>query len=119
MLIEEALFAALAASPALAGLPIRPYVAEPDDAPPYIVWSEIVENRVGSLQGDSGLANSRFQLDVYASDVIVARNLRVAVREAMLSSPVLGASHLVGGGKYEPDTKLFRYWQDFSLWFYD
>ncbi|MBC3811333.1 DUF3168 domain-containing protein [Undibacterium aquatile] len=119
MLIEEALFTALNASPQLSALPIRPYVAGPNDAAPYIVWSEPVGKRSSSLQGDSGLANPRFQIDVYSPDVIQASQLRKAVRDAILDSPILGAVHLIEGGTYEPDTKLFRYWQDFSLWFYD
>ncbi len=119
MQVREALYAVLKAIPALSKMPIRPLVAQPADKPPYVVYTQISGQRVKSLAGDSGLANPHIQIDVYAADIVLAGDLQKAIRDAVLASPVLGAVHLDEGDGYEPEAKLYRCRQDFSLWVYD
>lgn len=119
MSVEAAIFQTLSAWPALAGVVISADRVEETDAPPYVIFQKITGVRVHSLQGDSGLANPHFQIDVYADTRAAAIVLRDEVRKAMLANPDLGAVHIAEGAAYEPDTKLFRERTDFSLWFYD
>ncbi len=117
--IRASVFSTLRAIPALAGMPIRPLVAQPNDKAPYVVYTVITGRRVKSFKGDSGLANPRCQIDVYAADILVAEQLQSAIRVGVLADPVLGAVHVDDGDGYEQDTKLVRLRTDFSLWIYD
>ena len=119
MTIEETLGACLLAAPALAGLKVRAEVAQPTDATPYIVYTQVSGVRVNSLTGDSGLSNPRFQIDVYADTKSKSTTFKSAIREAVLSCQALGAVLVGESSGYEPDTKRYRFQQDFSLWFYD
>ena len=119
MTVDQALAAALLAYPALAGVAVRAEVAQTGDVAPYIVHTQFAGVRVNSLAGDSGLANPRFQIDVYAPTKAQSTTLKAAIRRAVLAEPLLGAVFLNEGSGFEPDTKLYRYRQDFSFWFYD
>ena len=119
MLVEECLYASIKASPTFSAIPVRPNVAIATDVTPYVVYSKISTQRVKSLLGDSGLANSIFQIDVYARDGLQAANLSAAIRQAILTVPQLGAVHRDEASLYETDTKLYRYRQDFSFWYND
>ena len=119
MTVETTLGACLLAWPALSGIKVRAEVAQPTDATPYIVHTQITGTRVNSLKGDSGLANPRFQVDVYADTKAQATSLKRAVREAILANPDLAATLIPEGSGYEPDTKRYRQRQEFSCWFYD
>ena len=119
MTVEETLAACLLAAPALAGIKVRAQVAQPTDVTPYIVHSQISGVRVNSLRGDSGLANPRFQIDVYADTKALTATYRKAIRDAVLACNALGAVFIGESSDYEPDTKRYRHQQDFSFWFYD
>ena len=119
MTVESTLGACLLAWPALTGVKVRAEVAQPTDATPYIVHTQITGIRVNSLKGDSGLANPHFQIDVYADTKAQATTLKRAIREAILANVDLGAVLITEGSGYEPDTKRYRQRQEFSFWFYD
>ena len=109
----------LLAAPALVGVKVRAEVAQATDIAPYIVHMQFSGARVSSLAGDSGLANPRFQVDVYAPTKAAASTIKNAVRLAIMAEPLLGAVFLNEGSGQDPDTKLYRHRQDFSFWFYD
>ena len=117
MTVEETLGACLLAWPALSGIKVRAEVAQPTDVTPYIIHTQISGVRVNSLRGDSGLANSRFQIDVYADTKAQSVTLKKEIRQAVLASIPLGAVLIGEGSGYEPDTKRYRQQQDFSIWF--
>ncbi|MDQ2822732.1 MAG: DUF3168 domain-containing protein [Pseudomonadota bacterium] len=116
---DQVLAACLLASPALAGIKVRAELAQTNDSAPYIVHTQYAGTRVSSLTGDSGLANPKFQVDVYASTKAESTGLKAAIRAAILAEPLLGATLINEGSGYEPETKLYRSRQDFSFWFYD
>ena len=119
MSVETVLGACLLAAPGLGGIKVRAEVAQPTDVTPYIIHTQISGSRVNSLRGDSGLANSRFQIDVYADTKAQTSDLKKAIRLAVLANADLGAVLLTEASGYEPDTKRYRHRQDFSFWFYD
>lgn len=119
MTVEETLHATLTGWPALAGVKVFADVADEGAVAPYIIYINFAGKRVGSLAGDSGLANPRFQIDVYTPKQGPVTTLKNEVRKAVLANAVLGAVFLNEGSGYEPATKLRRRRQDFSFWFYD
>ena len=119
MTVETTLGACLLAWPALSGIKVRAEVAQPTDATPYIVHTQITGTRVNSLKGDSGLAKPHFQVDVYADTKAQATSVKRAVREAILANPDLAATLITEGSGYEPDTKRYRQRAEYSFWFYD
>jgi hypothetical protein len=119
MSVETVLGACLLAASGLAGVKVRAEVAQPTDATPYIVHTQITGTRIKSLRGDSGLANPRFQIDVYADTKAQAVDLKKAIRLAVLASPELGAVLIAEASGYEADTKRYRQRQEYSFWFYD
>jgi hypothetical protein len=118
MAIEEMIVATLAAAPALAGVRVFPEVAPDGAQAPYIVYAEAAENPLNLLVGGraADLENHIFQFDVYAKSKAQAVALKTAISTALQEEKALGAVLRNGGSMYEPDTKLFRQRQDFSLW---
>lgn len=117
MSVEESIVATLKAAPALATVKAYPEAAPGSPVAPYVIYTQFSGARVNSFQGDSGLTNPRFQFDVYAKTKAEVMALRNAIRVALLAAPVLGAVFINEGSGYEPDTKLYRHRQDFSLWY--
>lgn len=117
--VDQVLAACLLASPALAGIKVRAEVKQAGDVAPYIIHTQPSGTRVKSLRGDSGLANPRFQVDVYAPTKARATEIKNAIRLAVLAEPALGAVFLDEGSGFESATQLYRHRQDFSFWFYD
>lgn len=118
MTIESTINAALLASPSFKGIAVRPGFVEESDVPPYVVYQKIHEQRPSDLQGDSGISNAHFQIDVYATTNLQATALRDAARVALLASPSLNAVMTAATSSFDMPTRLFREMQDFSMWFY-
>ena len=119
MSIEQTIAQTLGAWPALAGIVIRPDKAEEGDLRPYVTFQKLSGIRVNSLLGDSGLSNTHFQFDVFATTRLQAISVRKEVRLALQASALLGGVHTGEGATFEADTKLFRERVDFSFWFND
>ncbi|MGI4849321.1 MAG: tail completion protein gp17 [Janthinobacterium lividum] len=119
MTVEETLVAALAGWPALATIAVYPGVAAEKRATPYIVYFQPSGSRVTDLQGDAGLANPQFQIDLYTNDLQQGTALKAEIRKALQAAPLLHAVFRNDGYTFEPDTKLHRHRQDFSFWFND
>jgi hypothetical protein len=82
---------------------------------PYIVFSTISDVQLNSLDGYSGIAEKRIQVDVYTTGYGVAKTLALSVKTAMATT--LPASiHLSSQELFENDTQLYRVTMDFSIW---
>jgi len=119
MNIDTVIAAALKNAPALANVRSYPEIAPPKAVEPYVVYTQVAGRRIGDLGGDAGLANPRYQFDVYSKVKLVGSDLKTPIRSALLAEPLLNAVFISDGSGYEPDTKLYRHRQDFSLWFTD
>jgi len=121
MTIEEVIKAALAAAPELAGVPIRPNVADQGDKGPYIVYQLYAGTRPQVLRGDCGLGNPRYQFDVYTKTALQTSAMKDVVRKALIAAPLLNAVFVTEGGvpPFNETTKLHRHRQDFSFWYQD
>lgn len=116
--VESTIVSVLTAAPALAGIVVRPQVIEETDLPPYVVYQKIHGERISDLQGDAGLGNPHFQIDVYAQTASQASTLKDAIRVALLAEPTLNAIMVGESAMFDFPTRLFREIQDFSMWFY-
>lgn len=119
MSVESTIYTALSSASSMAGVTIRHLVTDDTDSAPYVVYQKIHGERISDLAGDAGLANPRFQFDVYATTSAQATALRDAVRAVILGTPALNAVHVGEGDMYDMSTRLYREMQDFSMWFYD
>ena len=113
---DLALASALKSSLELAGVTIRPDVAEQGDAPPYVVFAEIaLPEGTYILSGESTLTPSRYQIDIFAATRLEANALAQAVAsklEAVFSAVVMNRQSL-----FETDTRLRRVLLDLYIWF--
>ena len=82
---------------------------------PYIVYTQVSGARDTCLMGDQGVSKKRFQIDVYARTPKERNELQKTVRNALFESDMT-VIFLSDGTAYEPETKLYRHRQDFSIW---
>jgi hypothetical protein len=115
MTAEETLVACLKASAALAGINVYPEIAA--GLAPYVVYTQYAGSRPTTLQGSANLGNPRFQIDAYADTKSKTLAMKDAIRQAIEANAALNAVFINDGSGYEPDTKLYRHRQDFSIWF--
>lgn len=99
----------------LAGDKVYPVVAPDAPVPPYIVYFVVASNAENVMSGDSGLVNTRVQVDVYARSYGDARAIALQIDQLMAAWSVQNVSLLSQDG-YEDDVKLFRVTTDFSVW---
>lgn len=121
--IQSAIYSALgqyAGVSALVGTRIYPDVADQDCARPFIVWMELETEQMNSLAGSvesSGLTNYLIEITSWAVSRTASRELDAQVRLAMIAATsfksLLSNAQTLG---QEPDTKLFGYQSDFSVW---
>lgn len=79
-------------------------------AQPYVVWQVITTSPENTLSCAPDSDDIRIQVDCYATNETVVRNLAIAVRDA-LEEP---AYMLMAWNDYESDTKLYRWSMDFG-----
>ena len=86
---------------------------------PYIVYSLISDVQLNSMDGYAGMAEKRFQVDVYVGKASGAygavKALAASIKTAM-ETAIPQSLHLSSQDLYEPDTELYRITMDFSLW---
>lgn len=89
-----------------------------DEAPdkvaaPYVVWQDISGSPKNYLAGRPDISEHRIQIDVYASNAIIARRVQRAVERAIELQ-----CHIVSfnGSNREKDTRLYRISFD-ATWF--
>lgn len=119
-MIFDTIFPLLSDAPGVTNIigssPVRIYegAAPQDVTRPYAVFQIVGGAPENYQDGVPGMDSFRFQIDAYANGRTEARELALAIRDAiephhhMLSSPM--------GPIFEPDTKLFRYILDFQAW---
>jgi hypothetical protein len=127
-MIGKAIYARLAgASPvtALVGTRIFPMVSQTPSQPPYVVYSTVGGTTWNSMSGQTGLAQSRVQVDAYATTYASAQAIAAAVRDALDGFRGMAGGVRVGGISrqatplefYEADVdpRLFRVSQDYIV----
>lgn len=88
--------------------------AEPPTLP-YIVFGRIPSPANVTLQGPSGLQNTRLQIDLYSRSVQELIALGDALETAMAAASFTNVQ-LTQRDLYEADTKLHRSCYEFSVW---
>jgi hypothetical protein len=128
-MIETSLYAYLAAYAGLAALVsdrIYPVIAPQGSTKPCLVYTKIGNDRKHSMQGYSGLQETRIQISCFAElyetvgAVVGAKDVAaqvVAAMEAWEGSAGIQAVFPAGErDMYEPDTELYHIPLDFIIW---
>jgi hypothetical protein len=115
MSIKSQLYTLLSTGGTLAAGRVYPRVAPDQAIKPYIVYLRIFGNSENVLSGNSGLTNTRMQIDLYALNEADVTTLEAQVATLMATWSVQNVS-LPAQDFYEADTKLFRIAADYSLW---
>lgn len=98
-----------------AGAAVYPVIAPDLVAKPYIVYQRVSVNSENVLSGNSGLVNSRVQIDVYATTFAQVVTIAAQIDALMAGWSVQNVSVLSQDG-YEDAVKLFRITTDYSIW---
>jgi hypothetical protein len=114
MSIQQQLFALLSGATA-AGIRVYPLTAPAAVVKPYIVYQRISYNSENVLDGSSGLANTKMQIDVYDLTYggVVALSAQV---DALMSSWAVQNVSNNATDLYESDVMLHRMTCDYSIW---
>lgn len=98
---------------------IFPMTAAQNAAPPYLVYQRVAETVENTLAGNGTppIANTRFQIDVWANTYAQAVALAGSVRALMHAWAVQNVLNLEND-EYEPDVMLYRVLLDYSVWHY-
>lgn len=84
---------------------------------PAVVYQQISNTPVNSLDGDSGLDNLRFQITAWARTYSQAVELSEAVRNAIAASSTLKAITENIIDTEDPDTRSYGVIADYSMWY--
>ena len=114
MTVQEQIVTLLSGGTA-AGARVYPLTAPDGVAKPYITYQRISSNSENVLSGDSGLTNTRMQIDVYATTYAQATSIGAQVDALMSAWSVQNVSVLLQDF-FEDQVKLFRISHDYSLW---
>ena len=114
MTVQEQIVTLLSGGTA-AGARVYPLTAPDGVAKPYITYQRISSNSENVLSGDSGLTNTRLQIDVYATTYAQATSIAAQVDALMSAWSVQNVSVLLQDF-FEGQVKLFRISHDYSLW---
>lgn len=114
MTIAEQILALLDGGTA-AGARVYPLTAPDGAVKPYITYQRISSNSENVLSGNSGLTNTRMQIDVYATTYGQATSIAAQVDALMSVWSVQNVSVLLQDF-FEDQVKLYRISHDYSLW---
>jgi hypothetical protein len=84
---------------------------------PYCVQHLLIEQRLTVLEGAAASNNpARVQIDCWADGVSEAKDLSDKVETALVGASTFEVGDLSRHSDYEPDSKLYRFLLDVSLW---
>lgn len=94
---------------------VFPNVAPSKPGRPYIVYTRVSANSNNVLSGNSGLINTRMQIDVYADSYAQAQTVAGQVDTLMRGWTLQNVSY-PAQDQYEADVRLHRVILDYSIW---
>lgn len=99
---------------------ISPLLLKDGSSLPAITYQEIVSEPQSDLDSDDGnLIRYRMQINVWADSYMGVKALAELVRTRMqtAASSFSAVPELSGQDSYEPTTKRFGHFRDFSIWY--
>ena len=124
-MIEAAIRSILIADDTVKALTTRVYPVALPQSPQYplILYTKITGMRDHHLQGPSGHAHPRFQIEAWAKTYTEAKTLADAIREALDGYSGTAAGTKIGSclieseqDIYESEVEAFRVIMDFFVW---
>ncbi len=115
MTIQEQLVALITAGATGVGGRLYALTAPDLVTTPYSVYTRVFFNSENVLSGNSGLVNTRMQIDVYSKTAAEAAAIATQIDALMAGWSVQNVS-LPGQDFYEPTVKLYRVLLEYSIW---
>jgi hypothetical protein len=118
-MIEQTVYTVLSANTAvqaIVGAKIYPLVMPEGVAVPALVYQKVGTTVVNSLEGFSGIESVRLQFSCYAPTLLQAKQLALAVSNALDGAAVLKSTRTMELDGQDPETKNFRVVVDFNIW---
>lgn len=98
-----------------AGTRVYPLTAPEDVQRPYVVYQRVSVAPETVMSGDSGLANTRMQIDVFSETMAQAETIAGQI-SALLAGWSVQNVPVLTQDFYEDEVKLFRVSTDYSIW---
>ena len=114
MTVQEQLLTLLSGATA-AGTRVYPMTAPDAVVKPYITYQRVSSSPDLVLSGNSGLTNTRMQIDAYARTYAEATSIATQIATLMAAWSVQNVA-IVSQDFYDDPVKLFRVSHDYSLW---
>lgn len=118
-MIESDVHAVLIAAPAvtaIVGQRVAAGVLPEGELRPYITYSLVSGERIGSMTDSGLMRHARIQLNCWSPNYGVSKQLALAVQAAIEASAVFDVVFLGDQDLYDPETKLFYTVLDYSVW---
>jgi len=118
-MIESDVHAVLIAAPAvtaIVGQRIATGVIPEGELRPYITYSLVSGERIGSMTDSGLMRHARIQLNCWSPDYGVTKQIALAVQAAIEASALFDVVFLSDQDLYDPETKLFYAVVDYSVW---
>lgn len=117
--VHETIYSALVAAATSAADRFFPIVNNSNPlVVPFGIYQRISNVPESVLSGPAPIANSHWQIDVFAADEAGAQSLATAVAAAMQALAPATLPNWAGASSdtYDAEVKLFRVTMDFSVW---
>jgi hypothetical protein len=94
---------------------LYPLVAPDNVTRPFAVYQRISTSEA-TIHGAGGISETRMQLDIFADTYAAALTLATTARSVIAASLSLTSIPLIEADDYEPETKLYRIFMEFTFW---
>lgn len=115
MTIQQQLAALITGGLTGVGARFYPLTAPDQVVRPYATYQRVSANSENSLSGNTGLINTRMQIDVYADTYSQAQSIAAQI-DALMSGWAVQNTSQGAQDLYEDAVKLHRVNLDFSIW---
>lgn len=115
MTMLENLYALLQNGSTSAGNNIFPNVAPDSPARTYVVYQRIFSNSENVLSGNTGLVNTRVQLDMFSETALGVQALANQV-DALMNGWAVQNVSLGSSDSFEEPVRLYRVTAEYSVW---
>ncbi|MNG11232.1 hypothetical protein D3C84_947530 [compost metagenome] len=118
-MIESDVHAVLLAAPAVAALVgdrVAAGMLPEGELRPYVTYSLVTGERIGSMTDSGLMRHVRLQLDCWSPNYKQAKQIALAVQDAMEASALFEVVFVGDQDLYDDETKLQRVLLDYSVW---
>lgn len=112
----HAVLVAASAVAALVGSRVAAGMLPEGELRPYVTYSLVTGERIGSMTDSGLMRHARIQLDCWSPNYKEAKQIALAVQGAMEASALFDVVFIADQDLYDTETKLHRVIVDYSVW---